>query len=73
MMQILGLNQVAGFRGWQPVMRLINTILELAGIGLVGISALMGIYRGTKQAAQITDFGCRPFIQVFQFYARRRR
>jgi hypothetical protein len=56
MMQILGLNQVAGFRGWQPVMRLINTILELAGIGLVGISALMGIYRGTKQAAKITDF-----------------
>jgi hypothetical protein len=50
------LDQVAGFRGWQPAMRLINTILELAGIGLVGISALMGIYRVTKQAAKITDF-----------------
>jgi len=49
------LNHVAGFRGWQPVMGLINSILEFAGIGLVGISALMGIYRGTKQAAKITD------------------
>ena len=50
------LDQVAGFRGWQSAMRLINTILELAGIGLVGISALMGIYRAAKQAAKITDF-----------------
>jgi len=49
------LNHVAGFYGWQPVIGLINSILELAGIGLVGISALMGIYRGTKQAAKITE------------------
>ena len=49
------LNHVAGFPGWQSVMGLINSILELAGIGLVGISALMGIFRGTKQAAKITD------------------
>ena len=49
------LDHVAGFSGWQPVMGLINSILELAGIGLVGISALMGIYRDAKQAAKITD------------------
>jgi hypothetical protein len=50
------LDHVARSPGWQPVMGLINSILELTGIGLVGISALMGIYRGTKQAAKITDF-----------------
>ena len=50
------LNRVAGFPCWQPVMGLINSILELAGIALVGISALMSIYRGTTQAAKITDF-----------------
>jgi len=49
------LDHVAKFQGWQPVMGLINSILELAGIGLVGISALMDIYRSTKQAAKITD------------------
>ena len=50
------LDHVAGFSGWQPVMGLINSILELTGIGLVGTSALMRIYRGTEQAAKITDF-----------------
>lgn len=49
------LNHVAKFPGSQSVMGLINSILELAGIGLVVISALMGINRGTKQAAKITD------------------
>jgi len=49
------LDHVAKFPGWQTVMRLINHILELAGIGLVGISAPMSIIRGTKQAAEITD------------------
>ena len=49
------LDHVAGFPGWQPVVGLINFIMEFAGIGLVGISALMGIYRGKEQAAKITD------------------
>lgn len=32
------LSHVAEFRSWQPVVGVINSILELAGIGLVGIS-----------------------------------
>lgn len=49
------LSHVAEFRSWQPVGGVINSILELTGIGLVGISALMGIIRSTKQAAKIKD------------------
>ena len=49
------LNHLAKFPGWQSLIRLINSILELAGIGLVGISAHMGIVRGAKQTTEITD------------------
>jgi hypothetical protein len=47
------LNHVAKLPGWQSVIRLINSILEFVGIGLVGLSALMGIIRGTKQTTEI--------------------
>ncbi|MGB2863248.1 MAG: hypothetical protein WBC05_07980 [Sedimentisphaerales bacterium] len=44
------------FMGWLiTAAYLTNSILELTGIGLVGISALMGIIRGKKQSAKITD------------------
>ena len=49
------LNHLAKFPGWQSVIGLINSILELAGIGLVGISALMGIIRGAKRTTQTTN------------------
>jgi len=49
------LSHVAEFPDWQPVVGVINPILELAGIGLVGISALISIVRDTKQAAKNTD------------------
>lgn len=49
------LSHVTKFPDWQPAIGLINSILEISGIVLVGISALMGIIRGTKQAAKITD------------------
>jgi len=48
-------HHAAKFPGWQSVMGLINSVLELTGIGLVGISALMGIIRGKKQAAKISS------------------
>jgi hypothetical protein len=49
------LNHVAKFPVWQSIMGLINSVLELTGIGLIGISALMGIIRGKKQAAKISS------------------
>lgn len=44
--RVAPLNLIAEFRNWQPALGVINFVLELAGIGLVGISALMGIIRG---------------------------
>ena len=49
------LNHVAKLPGWQTLIRLINSILELAGIGLVGISALMDIIRDAKRTTEITN------------------
>jgi len=49
------LDHLARSPGWRSVMGLINSVLELTGIGLVGVSALMGIIRGKKQTAKISD------------------
>jgi hypothetical protein len=46
---------VAKSPGWRPVMRMINSVLELTSIGLIGIAALMGIIRGTKQTDRISE------------------
>ena len=43
------------FLGLQPGDRLIKSIFEISGIVLIGISALMGIIRGKKQAAKISS------------------
>ena len=43
------------FLGLQPGDRLIKSIFEISGIVLVGISALMGIIRGSKQANKISN------------------
>jgi hypothetical protein len=48
-------NHVAKNPNWRLVLRLINYVLELTGIGLVGISALKCMIRGAKQAAKITN------------------
>jgi len=48
------LNHAMKIPRWRSVMGLINSVLELSGIGLVGISALMGIIRSTKQTGKIT-------------------
>jgi len=47
-------HHVDKFLGWQPG-GLMNSVLEISGIVLVGISALMGIIRGAKQATKITN------------------
>ena len=49
------IHHLARNSSWKSVMEPINSALELTGIGLVGISALMGIIRDTKQAAKITS------------------
>ena len=49
------LNHVAKSPGWRSVMGLINSVLELTGIGFVGITALIGIIRGKKQAVKISN------------------
>ena len=36
--------------GWRLVIGLINSMLELTGIGLIGVAALLGIIRSTKQS-----------------------
>jgi hypothetical protein len=41
--------------GFRAIIRPINSAVELTGIGLVGISALMGVIRSTKQTAKITN------------------
>ena len=48
-------DHVAKFPVWRTIMGLINSALELTGIGLIGISALMDIIRGKKQAAKISN------------------
>lgn len=47
-------HHVDKFLGRQPG-GLMNSILEISGIVLVGISALMGIIRGAKQTTKITN------------------
>jgi hypothetical protein len=42
------------FIGWQPGV-VINSVLEISGIVLIGISALMGIIRRTKPSDKIAD------------------
>jgi len=41
--------------GWRLILGLINSVLELTGIGLIGIAALLGIIRDTKQANRIPE------------------
>lgn len=48
-------HHVARNPSWRSVMGPINSALELTGIGLVGISALMGIIRGKKQTTKISN------------------
>jgi hypothetical protein len=48
-------NHVAKNSCWRLVLGLINSVLELTGIGLIGISALMCMIRDAKQAAKIKN------------------
>jgi hypothetical protein len=52
---IVPVHRINQFLGLQPRDRLIKSILEISGIVLVGISALMGIVRSKKQAAEISN------------------
>ena len=46
---------VAKSPSWRPVMRTIDSMLELTGVGLIGIAALLGIIRSTKQVDRISE------------------
>lgn len=48
-------NHLAKNPNWRLVLGLINSVLELTGIGLVGISAIIFMIRRTKQAGKITN------------------
>jgi len=53
-LRVAPVHYMAKYPGWPSVMRFINSILELTGIGLIGISALLRITRGKEQAAEIS-------------------
>jgi hypothetical protein len=54
-LRIAPVHYMKTYPGWPSVMRFINCVLELTGIGLVGISALTRIIRVKQEAAEITN------------------
>ncbi|MHC4205482.1 MAG: hypothetical protein ACYSTT_12590 [Planctomycetota bacterium] len=54
-LRIAPVHYMETYPGWPSVMSLINSILELTGIGLIGVSALTRIIRVKQQAAEISN------------------